>query len=273
MTASSIGLAFRWLLAAGGIALAVGCAAPSNHRDWAPDLAVLPYAELDGSRVTIHNVRNCTYLTENEYVVNCYDKSFPLEQLQSVDFLVVPFEGMSSMLAHTMLSFGMSDGSRLAVSVEIRRERNEEYQLISGFLNQYELMYVLGDERDLVKLRTEYRKSEVFLYHAKATPEQVRELFVEVVRRVNKLAVEPEFYNALTNNCTTNIASHINHLAPNRVPYGLGVLLPGYSDRLAYDLGLIESYGTFEETRRRAHINAIATLHRDDPDFSAKIRR
>lgn len=272
MTATSSVLAFRWLVATCWIALAVGCAAPSNYRDWAPDLATMPYAELDGNRVTVHNVRNCTYLTENEYVVNHYTKSFDLDELQSVDFIVVPFEGLP-MLAHTMLSFGLKDGGHLAVSVEIRRERNEEYRTLNGLLNQYEIMYVFGDERDLIKLRTEYRKSDVYLYHATATAEQVRKLFVDVAQRANKLAKEPEYYNTLTNNCTTNIAQHINRLAPNTVPYGPGVLLPGYSDRLAYDLGLIEKHGTFEETRRRAYLNGQTALHRDDSDFSAQIRR
>jgi len=272
MTTTSIVLAFRWLFVAGSLALAVGCATPSNYRNWTPDLATMPYVDLDGTRVTVHNVRNCTYLTDEEYVVNHYTKSFDLNDLQSADFLGVPFEGLP-MIAHTMLSFGLRDGSHLALSVEIRRERNEEYRTLNGMFNQYELMYVFGDERDLIKLRTEYRKSDVYLYHATATPEQVRNLFVDVARRANKLAKEPEFYNTLTNNCTTNIAQHINHLAPNTIPYSIRVLLPGYSDRLAYDLGLIEKHGTFEETRRRAYINGQAALHRDDPDFSKMIRR
>lgn len=272
MTMVRFALGFRCLLAAGGLLVPLGCAAPSNFRDWAPDQAVLPYAELDGNRVTVHNIRNCTYLTEDEFVVSYYDKSFDLEQLQTVDFLVVPFTGIPC-LAHTMLSFGLDDDSYLAVSVEIRRERGETYRLLNGMLNQYEIIYVLGDERDLIKLRTEHRKSDVYLYHAKATPQQVQDLFLDVARRINQLAAQPEFYNTFTNNCTTNIAAHINHLAPNRVPFGLGVLLPGYSDRLAYDLGLIQSQGTFAETRRRAHINAVASRYRDDPDFSVKIRR
>jgi len=272
MTVARFTPILRRFLAAGSLLLAVGCAAPSNQRNWAPDLSVLPAVDMMGSHATVRNIRNCIYLTEDEYILDYYDKSFDLDQLRTVDFLVVPFEGMS-VLAHTMLSFGLDDGSYLAVSVEIRREDSEQYRMLSGVLNQYEIMYVLGDERDLVKLRTEYRKSDVYLYRAKATPDQVRRLFVDVAQRVNKLAEQPEFYHTLTNNCTTNIARHINTLSPDRIPFSLGVLLPGLSDRLAYDLDLIERFGTFEETRRRAHINAVSSLYRDDPAFSAKIRR
>jgi len=114
---------------------------------------------------------------------------------------------------------------------------------------------------------------DVYLYRSTATPKQARELFVDVMRRVNKLVEEPEFYDTLTNNCTTNIRNHINHLKPDEIPYGYRVLLPGYSDRLAYDLGLIQHYGSYEETRLRARVNYEACLHHDDPAFSQLIRR
>jgi hypothetical protein len=254
------------------LALAAGCAMPSNHRDWSPELAVLPYAERLGNQVKVHNVRNCSYISEDQFVVKHYDRTYDLDRLRTVDFFVVPFAGMPS-LAHTMLSFGFDDDEYLAVSVEVRKQKGQTYQLVKGMLHEYELMYVVGDERDLIKLRTEYRKVDVYLYRSTATPEKAQELFVDVFDRVNKLSSQPEFYDTLSNNCTTNIAQHINHLAPNKIPFDYRVLLPGYSDRLAYDLGLIEHYGTFEETRQRAHINALAMAYRDDADFSAKIRR
>ena len=155
------------------------------------------------------------------------------------------------------------------MSVEIRRERGEAFSNVKGFFRQYELMYVVASERDVIGRRVDCDLCDVFLYRSTATPEQARELFVDVMRRVNKLDREPEFYNTLTNNCTTNIRSHINHLKPDRVPYDYRVLLPGYSDRLAYDLGLIEPHGSYEETRLRARVNYLAYLHRDDPDVFA----
>ena len=252
----------------------LGCATmrPSNYLDWSPDQAVLPYAEMSGDRVVVHNIRNCAYLTDKDYVVNYYDKAFDLNRVQSIDFVVVPFRELPS-LAHTMLSFGFRDGDRLAVSVEIRKKRGEEYTVLKGLLRQYELMYVVGDERDLIKLRTNYRKDDVYLYRARATPEQARELLVDVLNRANHLAAEPELYDLLSNNCTTNIMRHVNHLSPHRVPYGWEVLLTGHSAQLAYDLKLLDTDLPFEEAKRRAHISDLARSYADDPDFSAKIRR
>jgi len=258
------------------VASPIGCGVlgrqPSNCRDWAPDQALLPYAEINGDIVHVRNIRNCTYLTADAYVLGYYDKAYDLSKLQYVDFIVVPFRGMPS-LAHTMLSFGFDDGEHLAVSVEIRRQKGEKYDLIKGLLNHYELMYVVADERDVVKLRTTYRGDDVYLYRAHAIPEQARMLFVDVMERVNKLASTPEFYNVLTNNCTTNIVGHINHVAPGKVPQSMKILLTGHSDRLAYDLGLLETTLPFQEARRRAKVSDVARQCSNAPDFAERIRR
>ena len=258
------------------VAPMAGCAAlghrPSNLRDWSPDQAVLPYVQIDGDAVHVHHVRNCKYLTADSYVLDYYDKTFDANRLETVDFIVVPFRGMPS-LAHTMLSFGFDNGEYLAVSVEIRRVKGESYELLKGMMNHYELMYVVADERDVVKLRTNYRGDDVYLYRAKATPEQARTLFVDVMRRVNHLAEKPEFYNVFTNNCTTNIVEHINHVAPGKVPFSLKILLTGHSDRLAYDLGLLDTEGSFAEARRQSNVSAVARQNTDVPDFSELIRR
>jgi hypothetical protein len=263
---------------------ATGCKAlaPSNDRDWTPDQAVLPSAELRGDVVDVHNVRDCSYVTADDYVVNYYDKTFRLADLDSVDFIVVPFKD-SPQLAHTMLSFGFrrrgstasatNDRDYLAVSVEIRKERGESFDVVRGALRQYEIMYVLADERDVIDLRANYRRDDVFIYRALAGREKVRELFVDVMDRVNHLAERPEFYNTVTNNCTTNIVRHINRLSPHRVPWDHRILLPGASDRLAYDLGLLDTDVSFEETRRRARINDLAARIGDGDDFSNRIRQ
>lgn len=245
---------------------------PSNDRDWTPEQAVLAYADIEGNRVTVHNIRDCRWRTLDDFTLAHYDKTFDLDKLTSVDFIVVPFNETPS-LGHTMLSFGFNDEDYLAVSVEIRKERGEAYSPIKGFFQQYGLMYVVASERDVIQRRVNCDLSDVYLYHATATPEQARELFLDVMQRTNKLLREPEFYDTLTNNCTTNIRNHINHLKPNEIPYDYRVLLPGYSDRLAYDLGLIERHGSYEETRLRARVNYQAYLHRDDPQFSQSIRR
>ena len=245
---------------------------PSNDRDWSPELAVLARAEIRGNQVTVHNIRDCRWRTLDDFTVSYYDKTFDLDKLTSVDFIVVPFNDMPS-LGHTMLSFGFDNEDYLAVSVEIRKERGEDFSPIKGFFQQYELMYVVASERDVIQKRVNCDLSEVFEYRSTATPKQARRLFLDVMQRVNKLGKEPEFYDTLTNNCTTNIRNHINHLKPDEVPYDYRVLLPGCSDRLAYDLGLIERHGSYEETRLRARVNYQAYLYRDDPAFSQKIRR
>ena len=249
-----------------------GIVQPSNARNWLPNLAVLPRAELQGNLLTVHNIRNTQYLTDQDYVVRHYDKTFDLDNLQNVDFIVVPFKDAPS-LAHTMLSFGFGEQGHLAVSAEVRLEEGESYSPVKGSMRQYEIMYVLADERDVIALRTKYRKDDVYLYRTKATPQQARALLLDVMARVNKLAVAPEFYDTFTNNCTTNLVGHINRVAPGRIPANLGVVLPGYADQWAYELGLLEPRGSFAETRKRAEVSGLASRYAESPEFSDRIRR
>ncbi len=245
---------------------------PSNERNWVPAQAVLPYAELRGNLLTVRNVRNCLYLDKDDYIVRHYTRTYNLNQLKSVDFVLVPFKDTPS-LAHTMISFGFEDQGHLAVSVEVRLEDGETYSPVKGALRQYELMYVVADERDVIGLRAKHRKDDVYLYRTQTTPEQTRTLLMDVMARVNKLAVEPEFYDTFSNNCTTNLVAHINRIAPRRVPMDVGVVLPGYADRLAYELKLLEVNGSFEETKRRAEVTRLARRYADEADFSERIRQ
>jgi hypothetical protein len=244
---------------------------PSNFRDWAPELALLSTIDIDGSQAKVRNIRNCQWRSEQDFTVRHYDKTFDLDQLDSVDFFMVPFSNMPA-LAHTMISFGFGGRDYLVVSVEIRHEKGETYQALQGLMNQYEIMYLVADERDLVLLRTMHRLCDVYLYHTRATPRQARELFLDVAARVNQLAAQPEFYNTITNNCTTNIVQHINRLSPNRVPYDYRVLLPGLIDQYAYELGLLDTELPFEQAKARARINPLTYAYRDAPDFSQRIR-
>ncbi|EAQ77098.1 lipoprotein N-acyltransferase Lnb domain-containing protein [Blastopirellula marina] len=251
-----------------------GCASiiPNNARNWAPDQTRLPSYENVGGKVTIHNVRNCRYASSDNYVIQYYDKQFNLSDIQSVDFIVAPFNDTPA-VAHTMLSFGLASGDQIVSSVEIRKEADEEYSAWKGFLNQYELMYVIGDERDIINLSSNEYKSDVYLYPTIATPQQSQALLIDVLERANQLAVKPEFYNTVTNNCTTNIVRHVNDLAPDKVRYNYKVLLTGYSDSYAYELGLLDQSVPFEELKKRSLISELAEKYEYDPDFSAKIRR
>lgn len=260
-------------LAAIAVVLFTGCRiTPSNTRDWAPQYSQLATAEFRGNLVTIHNVRNCDYRTEDDFDVHYNDRTYDLTALDSVDYVLVPFADMPS-VAHTFLSFGFQGQDYVSVSVEVRHLRGEKYTPVRDLFNQSEICYVVGDERDLVRLRSNFRKDDVYLYRAKTTPAQSQALFVDMLQRANTLAQKPEFYNTITNNCTTNIVTHVNHVVPNKIPYGYQVLFPGLSDRLAFDLGLIKADGSFERTRAEARINRLAYIYRDSPDFSQRIRR
>lgn len=244
---------------------------PSNDRDWLPELKTLAYSEVVGDQVTIHNVRNAEFLTYRDCIVDYYDKTYDLNKIESVDFIVIPFADNPA-IAHTMLSFGFGAGEYVGVSAEVRLEKGESYDAAIGLFGQFELIYVIADERDLIRARTEHRNCDVYVYRTKATPEQSRKLFLDVLQRANKLREEPEFYDTLRNNCTTNIVRHINAIAPNKVPHDYRVLLPGFADQLAYELGLIDTSLPYPEVKRRARVNEIAHRYKDAPDFSAKIR-
>jgi hypothetical protein len=245
--------------------------AQSVGRVWRPDLAILPFSEFHGNEITIRHVRNCRYRTEEDYDVRHYDLRFLLTDVVSVDFIVVPFKE-TTLLAHTMFSFGLRTGEQFCISVEARLDQGESYSAIGGLRKKYELIYVIADERDVIPLRTNTRDVEVFLYRGNANSEQAQNLLIDMLARSNKLQREPEFYDLITNNCTTNLVSHVNQLRPGRVPFDWRVVLPGHSDRLAYELGLIQSAGSFEQTKKMANITMLARIHAFDPNLSQVIR-
>ena len=260
------------LLLAGGYAVLVASIRPSLDRDWSPDQAVLARAEISGKKGTITNIRNIAYRTTDDYDIRYYDKTFDLDALESVWFMVEPFSGYGAGAAHTLVSFGFSGGEYVAISAEIRKERGESFSPLKGLLRQYELVYVVADERDVIKLRTNYRKDDVFLYPVNTSRERMRELFVAMLTRANALATEPEFYNTLTNTCTTNIMTHANAIVPGRIPWSYKILMPAYSDELAREIGLIGPARSLEELREQYRINERALRFADDPLFSQRIR-
>lgn len=244
---------------------------PTNDANWAPDQAVLPYATILESGVTVHNVRNFAYTSTTEYTTSYYDETYDTSKLTSVDYIVEPFGDFSGS-AHTFLSFGFSDGKRVAISVEIRKKVGQTFSPFKALFKQYELMYVIADENDVVKLRSNYRNDDVYIYPPNIDQEHQEKLFISMVSRANKLYSRPEFYNLITNTCTTNIVRHVNEIAPGQIPWNYQVLMPGYSDKLAYKLGLIRTPLPYEHIRETFRINDKAKQFADDPDFSNKIR-
>jgi hypothetical protein len=246
---------------------------PSNDRDWTVDQARLPWAEIEGRRVRVHDVRHARYRSTDDYDVFWEDRSYDLDRLRSAWFLVEPF-GTDDWQgpAHTLMSFGFEGDEYVAISVEIRKEKGEEFSPWKGLLRQYEVAYVIGDERDLIQLRTNYRRDPVYLYPVRAPRERIEQMFVSMLRRANHLRQKPEHYNTLTNTCTTNIVRHVNELVPGRVPWSYKVLLPGYSDELAYELGLIDTELPFPAAKKHFRIDDDALRAAGREDFSRKIR-
>ena len=221
------------------------------------------------SQVIIHNLRNCDYRTETDYDVHYYDKKFDLDQLRTVDLYLVTWG--SPDIAHTMVSFGFTNGDHVCFSIETRKEKGEEYSALKGFFRQFELTYIIADERDLVRLRTNYRQGEeVCLYRLQVTPAQGRQLFLDYLRRANELHERAEWYNALTDNCTTAIRTQ--RAASDRAPWDWRMLLNGHLDELLYERGALATNLPFAELKKLSNINARAKAAGQAADFSQQIR-
>ncbi len=244
---------------------------PSNDRDWSPDQARLSSITFQGELLQIANVRNAHYRSTSDFDLRWESRSYNISQLDSVWFVVEPFADWRGP-AHTLLSFGFADGQFLAISVEIRKERGETFSPLQGLLRKYELAYIIGDERDLIGLRANHRNDDVYLYPIRTTAEGRRALLLSMLERANALVRQPEFYNTLTNTCTSNIVDHIELIAPGRIPFSFKTLLPAYSDDLAFDLGLIDTDLPRESYRAAHQINHLARRHADSADFSQAIR-
>ena len=217
-----------------------------------------------------YNVRNFRYTTETEFTVTYDDRDYLLSDLVSVDYIVEPFAGMGA--AHTFVSFGFGSGEYIAISVEARRQPDEVYSPFVGILPRYELMYVIADERDVINLRANYRKNDIYLYPIKASLKEKQTLFIDMLNRANKLAKEPEFYHTLFSSCSVNIARHVNKIAPNSIPWDIRLIAPKNSDEIAYELGLLDNNLSLDELREKHKINQADFLHVNDDDFSVKIR-
>ena len=244
---------------------------PRTDRNWASGMERATDVSHDGDRITLRGMRDFAYRTPDDFDARYVTRTVNLQHLRSVDFLVERFHAMKGP-AHTLLTFGFEGGTRIAISVEIRREAGEAFSPIAALFRKYELMYVIGTESDLIGLRTNHRDSRVWLYPVKTTRERMRMLFLDMLRRAADLQTEPEFYNTLSNTCTTNIVDHVLKLIPGRIPADWRILVPGYSFDLAYDVGLIDTVLSPEEAQVRFRIDDRARRGSLDGDFSLRIR-
>jgi hypothetical protein len=242
---------------------------PSNDRDWQPDVARLPTAAFDGDRVTIRNVRNFQYRSETDFTERWEERTYDLSKLRGVD-LFLSYWGPTD-IAHTVVSWEFEDGPPLAISIETRKERGESYSALLGFFRQYEVYYVVADERDLIGLRTNHRGEQAFLYRLRGPGDFARRLLVSYLEELNRLAAEPRWYNALTHNCTTTIRLHVQQ-AGLQNPLDWRLFLNGHLDELLYERGNVDRSLPFPEMRAASDITARAKAAGDAESFSEAIR-
>ena len=243
---------------------------PSNNRQWQPDVDQTAYTESEGDTITVHNVRNCDYRTEHDFDVHWETRTVHLSQLQGVD-LTIMYWG-SPYMAHPIVSFRFADSLPLCFSIETRKAVGQEYSALRGLYRQYTLIYIVADERDSIRVRSNYRHGEdVYLYRTTMTPEHARIRFLEYTNSLNALHTHPRWYNAITTNCTTSIRTQ--HPPNQRAPWDWRLLVNGKADELLYERHLIDTGGlSFAELKQRSHINEKARAADKDPDFSLRIR-
>ena len=262
--------ALSWLL----LLIWYSSVVPSNNRDWQDDVAILAYAEQDENNITFHNIRNFHYKSETEYTPDYYDKSFDINTLNGVDIIAVYWMGPA--VAHIFVSFSFDGGEHLAVSIETRKEKGEAYSTIKGFFRQYELIYVVADERDVIGLRTNYRFNpveDVYIYPLAGTVKDAQELFLAYVAKINVLKEQAEFYNTLTTNCTTTIWQNA-HSNIKRLPMSWKILVSGYVPEYLYEHNRLKSQGlSFEALKEKVHANQRALDAGITKTFSQDIRK
>ncbi len=243
---------------------------PTNQKDWAADVAHISHGEIRENRLTMYNVRNFRYkedkISEERWETRTYD----LNQLQGLDLFLSYWA--SDHIAHTILSWDFGGGQHLAISIETRKDTSQEYSAIKGFFKQFELSYVAADERDIIRLRTNYRMERVYVYRLKVSTERARALLENYLVEMNRLVTEPEFYNALTRNCTTTIRLHANAASPGtRTPMDWRLLASGHVDELLYKRGTVAQNLAFSEIRQRSRIDQRMQNYGED-HFSEILR-
>lgn len=243
---------------------------PSHDRPWRPEVAVMPRAFIDGDRVRITGVRNFDYASRNDFTVRYEEREVLLSHLTGIDFYVSYWS--EGLVGHTFLSFMFDNAPPLTISIETRPEVGEGFDPLASLFKQFELIYVVGEERDLVAVRTNHRRETTYLYRLNASADDARRLLKVYLERINELADQPEFYHLLSNSCTINIIRYAN--AAGRVGrFDIRHLFNGLIDSYLYHSGRVDTTLPFDELRRRSLINAAAQAADGAPDFSRRIRQ
>lgn len=243
---------------------------PKQDRVWADDVARNVTGTLKGNIVTLDNVRNFDWRSDDDYTVKWEQRSYNLDELRTVDVALSYWTG--PLIAHTLVSFGFADGRFLTFSIEIRKEKGESFSAIGGFFKHFEMSLVAADERDILRVRTNARGEDMQLYRVMMPKAAMRSLFLAYLDEAQALKNKPQFYNTLTANCTTIVFEMVRRIVPG-LPFDYRLLASGYLDRYLYDVkGLVPGL-SFQQLREGGHITARARAANDDADFSHAIRR
>jgi hypothetical protein len=242
----------------------------SGKRNWQPEVAETAWTERDGDKITIHNFRNFDYQPGQPARSRWETKVVDLSQLQAVD-LYINFWG-STLICHPIVSFQFGPTDHVAISVETRMAQGQTYSMIRGFFKQFELTYIVADERDVIRVRTNYRHEQLYLYRTSVGSDRARRLFLNYLQSVNAIHGRPQFYNAVTDNCTTNVRTHTAATTAKPAPWDWRMLLNGTVDELVYQNGGFASHLPFAELKQMSLIDAKAQAADQAPDFSERIR-
>ena len=246
---------------------------PSHDREWQLGHEALPQIvySTESSQISIANYRNFAWTEVNAADIQYETRSFDLDQMSGVDVIISHFDDFEG-LAHIFLSFGFTDGNQVVVSLETRRESDESFSPLLGILRQYEMIYVVGSEKDVVGVRTGHRDERVYLYPTKATPEQARRLFDLLAVKINDVYNAPTMYNTLTNNCTNELTRSVEEMSDIDFPLTWKTILPGYFDEVLYDLELIDGEGAFSAVKDR-HLIDNTQVDVTSETYRADLRR
>ena len=243
---------------------------PSNDKDWALDVEQISHGEIQGDKLVMYNVRNFDYRTVDDFDQIWETREFNLNNLQGLDLFLSYWA--SDNIAHAILSWDFGEDGHLAISIETRKDKTQQYSSIRGFFKQYEIAYVAADERDIIKLRTNYRKERVYLYHLEVPIWKVRALLEDYLQEMNNLVETPKFYNALTNNCTTAIKIHVDAIRiDDPPPFDWRLIASGHVDGLLYDLDRLTTTMPFEDLRRASRVD-LKMQEEGGEDFSREVR-
>ncbi len=257
---------------------------PKHNRDWRPEQSKLPKVKIEGREVSIRNIRNCLYRSERDLDLSYYDKVFNLDDLKSIDLVVQPFKKIP-FIAHVFLSFGFKDDKYISVSAEARRkeksiiELNNFFRRISapliilfGFFRSFELIYIIADDADIMRLRPLHHKDKVYIYPLKFKKEKIEKIFLDIMYRINVIEKKPEFYNTLLNSCVNNTLKHLKTGGDIKIPKSWRVFFPAKIDKLIYDIGIMRTRLSFEKIRETFLINKKAEKYQNENNYSSKIR-